>query len=66
MMKLIIIVEKYYLVFISMGSNSLKFLDKYDSKYNKVASAMLVDEVFLKEVAKEKHTFISTEMSNLV
>ncbi len=45
--------------------NSLKFLDKYDSKYNKVASAMLVDEVFLKEVAKrKKHTFISTGMSN--
>ena len=45
--------------------NSLKFLDKYDSKYNKVASAMLADEVFLKEVAKrKKHTFISTGMSN--
>ena len=45
--------------------NSLKFLDKYDSKYNKVASAMLLDEVFLKEVAKrKKHTFISTGMSN--
>jgi N-acetylneuraminate synthase len=45
--------------------NSLKFLDKYDSKYNKVASAMLVDEVFLNEVAKrKKHTFISTGMSN--
>ena len=45
--------------------NSLKFLDKYSSKYNKVASAMLVDEIFLKEVAKrKKHTFISTGMSN--
>ena len=44
---------------------SLKFLDKYNSKYNKVASAMLVDEFFLKEVAKrKKHTFISTGMSN--
>jgi len=45
--------------------NSLKFLDKYNSKYNKIASAMLVDEVFLSEVAKrKKHTFISTGMSN--
>jgi len=45
--------------------NSLKFLDKYNSKYNKVASAMLVDEVFLNEVAKrKKYTFISTGMSN--
>ena len=44
---------------------SLKFLDKYNSKYNKVASAMLADEFFLKEVAKrKKHTFISTGMSN--
>lgn len=45
--------------------NSLKFLDKYDLKYNKIASAMIVDEVFLKEVAKrKKYTFISTGMSN--
>ena len=45
--------------------NSLKFLDKYNSKYNKIASAMLVDEFFLSEVAKrKKHTFISTGMSN--
>ena len=45
--------------------NSLKFLDKYNSKYNKIASAMIVDEVFLNEVAKrKKYTFISTGMSN--
>jgi len=45
--------------------NSLKFLDKYNSQYNKVASAMIVDEIFLNEVAKrKKHTFISTGMSN--
>ena len=45
--------------------NSLKSLDKYNSKYNKIASAMLVDEFFLNEVAKrKKHTFISTGMSN--
>jgi N-acetylneuraminate synthase len=45
--------------------NSLKFLDKYNLKYNKIASAMIVDEVFLNEVAKrKKYTFISTGMSN--
>ncbi len=45
--------------------NSQNFLDKYNLKYNKVASAMLIDEVFLNEVAKrKKHTFISTGMSN--
>lgn len=45
--------------------NSLKFLDKYDFKYHKIASAMIVDKKFLEEVAKrKKHTFISTGMSN--
>jgi N-acetylneuraminate synthase len=44
--------------------NSLKFLDKYNLKFNKIASAMIVDLVFLQEVAKRnKHTFISTGMS---
>lgn len=44
--------------------NSLKFLDQYNLKYNKIASAMIVDKVFLAEVAKRKrHTFISTGMS---
>jgi N-acetylneuraminate synthase len=44
--------------------NSLKFLDQYNLKYNKIASAMIVDKVFLAEVAKrKKHTFISTGMS---
>ena len=44
--------------------NSLKFLDKYKLKYNKIASAMIVDSEFLKEVAKrKKYTFISTGMS---
>ena len=46
--------------------NSLKFLKKYDLKYNKIASAMIVDLELLKEVAKQKkHTFISTGMSSL-
>ena len=45
-------------------NNSLKFLDRYNCKYNKIASAMIVDLEFLKEVAKRrKHTFISTGMS---
>ena len=44
--------------------NSLNFLKKYDLKYNKIASAMIVDSNLLNEVAKEKkHTFISTGMS---
>ena len=43
---------------------SLEFLDKYMLKYNKIASAMIVDHHFLNEVAKKnKHTFISTGMS---
>ncbi len=43
---------------------SLDFLDQYNLQYNKIASAMIVDEKFVKEVAKKnKHTFISTGMS---
>jgi N-acetylneuraminate synthase len=39
---------------------------KFKTKYNKVASAMLVHEKLLKEIAKEgKHTFISTGMSTM-
>ncbi len=46
--------------------NSLKFLDKFDLKYHKIASAMIVDQNLLREVAKrKKHTFISTGMSNI-
>ena len=44
--------------------NSLKFLDQFDLKYHKIASAMITDKKFLEEVAKRKiHTFISTGMS---
>ncbi len=44
--------------------DSLKFLDKFNCKYQKIASAMIVDKNFLEEVAKrKKHTFISTGMS---
>lgn len=46
--------------------NSLAFLDQYDCKYSKVASAMLVSEPFLRAVASRKrHTFISTAMSTM-
>lgn len=45
---------------------SQKFLRQYDCKYNKIASAMLIYEPLLKEVASEKkHTFISTGMSTV-
>ena len=44
--------------------NSQKFLQKFDCKFNKIASAMIVYEDLLKLVASEgKHTFISTGMS---
>ena len=44
--------------------NSQKFLRQFDSKYNKVASAMIVHTELLKEIASEgKHTFISTGMT---
>ena len=46
--------------------NSLKFLDQFNCKYAKIASAMIVDLPFVEEVAKrKKHTFISTAMSDL-
>jgi len=44
--------------------NSQKFLRQFNSKYNKVASAMIVYTHLLKEIASEgKHTFISTGMT---
>jgi N-acetylneuraminate synthase len=44
--------------------NSQKFLQHFNCKYNKIASAMIVYEDLLKMVAKEgKHTFISTGMT---
>jgi len=43
---------------------SQDFLKQFNLKYNKIASAMLVDKDHLKLVASEgKHTFISTGMS---
>lgn len=45
--------------------NSQRFLRKFDCKYNKIASAMIVDIDLLEMVAEEgKHTFISTGMSS--
>jgi N-acetylneuraminate synthase len=43
---------------------SQEFLQKFDLKYNKVASAMIIYKDLLKMIAREgKHTFISTGMS---
>jgi N-acetylneuraminate synthase len=45
---------------------SLQFLDKYNSEYNKIASAMITSNKFLNEVAeRQNYTFISTGMSDL-
>ena len=45
--------------------NSLIFLDQFNLKYHKIASAMIVDETFLYQVAtRKKHTFISTGMAD--
>ena len=44
--------------------SSQKFLRQFNSRYNKVASAMIVHAELLKEIANEgKHTFISTGMT---
>ncbi|MDB9976121.1 N-acetylneuraminate synthase family protein [Candidatus Thioglobus sp.] len=44
--------------------SSQQFLQKFECKYNKVASAMIVYEDLLRMIASEgKHTFISTGMS---
>ena len=45
---------------------SQKFLQQFNLKYNKIASAMIVFEDLLKMVASErKHTFISTGLSTI-
>ncbi|CAD7848669.1 MAG: N-acetylneuraminate synthase (EC 2.5.1.56) [Olavius algarvensis Delta 4 endosymbiont] len=50
----------------SWDIESQKFLRQFNLNYNKVASAMLVHEDLIKEIASEKkHTFISTGMSTL-
>ena len=46
--------------------DSQLFLQQYNLKYNKIASAMLVNEELLNEVAKEgRYTFIATGMSTM-
>ena len=46
--------------------DSLSFLKQYNLKYNKIASVMLTNVPFVKEVAKEKKlTFISTGLCTL-
>ena len=46
--------------------DSLDFLDKFDLKYQKIASAMIKSKKFLEAVAsKGKHTFISTGMCEM-
>jgi len=46
--------------------DSQEFLGQFKTKFNKIASAMAVDEEFLKLVALEKkHTFISTGMCTM-
>ena len=46
--------------------DSQRFLQQYDCKYNKVASAMLTNMELLEEIANEKkYTFIATGMSTL-
>ena len=46
--------------------DSQKFLQQYDCKYNKVASAMLTNDELLDEIAREgKYTFIASGMSTL-
>ena len=50
----------------SWDIESQEFLNQYDLKYNKVASAMLTNLELLETIAKEKkHTFISTGMSTI-
>lgn len=46
--------------------NSVKFLEQFDTKHNKIASAMMVDEDFLKAIAAQgKYTFLSTGMCEI-
>ena len=50
----------------SWDLDSQDFLKEFNCKYNKIASAMIVDKNFLEIVANEKkYTFISTGMSSM-
>ena len=57
--------KKIYWFASAWDLKSLKFLKNFNCKFNKVASAMIVDTLLLKEIAREKkYTFISTGMSS--
>ena len=46
--------------------DSIEFIEKFNPKFHKIASAMIIDKIFLEKVAeKKKHTFISTGMSSV-
>jgi N-acetylneuraminate synthase len=50
----------------SWDQESQRFLQQFDLKFNKIASAMVVDSNFLKLVASEKkHTYLSTGMCTM-
>ena len=54
-----LIVKKKIVWFASAwDQDSLNFLDKYECKYQKIASPMIIDRNFLTEVAKEKNTLL--------
>ena len=58
--------NKIEMFFSAWDMKSADFISKFNIKYNKIASAMIVDQTFLKKIAKmKKYTFISTGMSNL-
>ena len=53
--------------FSAWDTKSADFISKFNIKYNKIASAMIIDKTFLKKIAKmKKYTFISTGMSDLL
>ena len=47
--------KKYLLVCLCMGFRESKFLNKFNLKYTKIASAMIVDKKFLNYVASQKN-----------
>ena len=50
----------------SWDTESVQFMKKFNTKYNKIASAMITNKNLLELIAKErKLTFISTGMSNI-
>ena len=58
--------KKIYWFASAWDLKSQKFLNKFNFKFNKIASAMIVDKKFLNFVASQKkHTFISTGMSTM-